>query len=331
MNGNFALARWRAAFRVVPMNLPTLLIAAGALAAGALANGEEAAASNFEKDRQAILAMAGDFEVTFHFQETLPLNKDYKVIEKAYDEEANETVKVIEDNGKQIVLQHILQVGPMVVKHWAQIWTYEDTSLLEFQGQRVWETKSLSPEAIKGTWTQRVTEVTDEPRYEGYGKWIHREGGISEWTSSTTNRPLPRREYTKRSDYDLLVVTNRHTITPDGWYHEQDNVKEVRRDGKSYPLCREIGFNVYKRSTEVDFAKANDYWEKTAGLWKEVRKEWDAAIAANPKIDLPEKLEGKTLSNVVDPLVKRATKGETVSAEEIRTAMKPFLGATKKS
>jgi hypothetical protein len=194
-----------------------------------------AADEKFDQDRKAILAMAGDFKVGFHFEETLSLREDYKPTEKPYEEEAFETVKVVEDSGKRIVLQHILQAGPAVVKHWAQIWTYEDTELLEFQGSRVWTTRKLDPAEVKGKWTQRVTQVDDSPRYEGIAAWVHQEQS-SEWTAQA-NRPKPRREE-KRDDYDLLVVTNRHTITPLGWFHEQDNTKWVKRDGKQFPLVR---------------------------------------------------------------------------------------------
>ena len=199
------------------MKLRMMVLAA--LLAGGVGFAEEGA---FEKDRRAILAMAGEFKVGFHFQETLSLRSDYEAKEKPYEEAAFETVKVVEDSGKKIVLQHILQAGPAVVKHWAQIWTYEDTEILEFQGGRVWTTKKISEEEAKGKWSQRVTQIDDSPRYEGIAAWVHREQS-SEW-AAVANRPKPRREE-KRDDYDLLVVTNRHTITPLGWFHEQDNTK----------------------------------------------------------------------------------------------------------
>ena len=85
--------------------LAVLLITSSAFASDA----------TFEKDRNAILAMAGDFKVGFHFQETFSMHEGYTAVEKPYTEDAFETVKVVEDSGKRIVLQHILQVGPMVV------------------------------------------------------------------------------------------------------------------------------------------------------------------------------------------------------------------------
>ena len=296
------------------------LLLAGVLLAGSSFASEE----SFEKDRKAILAMAGDFKVGFHFQETISLHQGYRPEEKPYKEEAFETVKVVEDSGKKIVLQHILQAGPAVVKHWAQIWTYEDTEILEFQGSRTWTTRKLSPEEVKGKWSQRVTQVDDSPRYEGIAAWVHGPE-TSEWTA-LANRPKPRREE-KRDDYDLLLVTNRHTITSEGWFHEQDNTKWVKRDGKSYPLCREVGFNPYLRVKDHDFAKANDYWQKTASFWKDVRNVWDELSPEKGSIKVLTKADEGRLQDLVAELVDEAEDGKTPAVDKIRETLKPFVVA----
>lgn len=282
----------------------------------------------FEKDRKAILGMAGDFEVGFHFQETLALREGYEVRKKPYDEEAHETVKVVEDSGRRIVLQHLLLVGPMVVKHWAQIWTYEDTVLLEFQGHRVWTARELAAAEVKGKWTQRVTQVDDSPRYEGIAAWVHHPHS-SEW-SAVSNRPLPRREHSSRKDYDLLVVTNRHTVTPAGWFHEQDNTKWVKRDGAEYPLCREVGLNPYRRVSDHDFSKANDYWTKTAGFWKEVRGVWEEITPRQGSVKFSLKSESGRLEDVIEELTEQAEDGKALPVDEIRSALKPFVAVVAK-
>lgn len=75
---------------------------------------------------------------------------------------------------------------------------------------------------------------------------------------------MPRREYTKRSDYNALSVINRHTLTPNGWTHEQFNTKVLRKpDGTQEAIAREFGFNDYRKTTEVDFAPAYAYWKGT--------------------------------------------------------------------
>jgi hypothetical protein len=278
--------------------------------------------TNFDKDRTSILAMAGEFQVDFHFHETLSLHQGYKLREKAYDEEAKEIVKIVEDSGRRIILQHILMAGSAVVKHWAQIWTYEDTQILDFQGQRVWQSKTLTAEEAKGKWSQLVTQVDDSPRYEGSASWVHHET-LSEW-QATAFRPLPRREYTTRKDYDLLAVTNRHTITPRGWSHEEDNTKWVRRSGEEYPLCRETGLNTYVRIQGHDFSKANDYWSKTSAFWKDVRAVWEGFTPKQGKIALPLKTESGSLGEIFDNFVELAEDGKSPTLEEIHTTLKPF-------
>ncbi|WP_367874541.1 DUF6607 family protein [Luteolibacter sp. Populi] len=298
---------------------PIALIAWLTFAVPALADTD-----SFEQDRKAILSMAGEFKVGFHFQETLSLRDDYKPEEKPYKEEAFETVKVAEDSGKRIILQHILLAGPMVVKHWAQIWTYEDTEILEFQGSRVWTTKKLDPAAVKGKWSQRVTQIDDSPRYEGIAAWVHYEQS-SEWASQA-NRPKPRREE-KRDDYDLLIVTNRHTVTPLGWFHEQDNTKWMKRDGKAYPLVREIGYNPYLRVKDHDFAKANVYWDKTSAFWKDVRQVWEELYAAQTTLKVQTKAEPGLLMDAMAELVEDTEDGKAPDPVKIRETLKPFVVA----
>jgi hypothetical protein len=315
---------------VLLMKLPTLLLTVGVIFSSMIAQAELSPNTDFEKDRQAILGMAGDFSVEFRFQETFSLHEGYQANEKPYLEDAHETVKIAEDSGRRIVLQHILQVDKVVVKHWSHIWTYEDREILEFRGHRTWGNRMISENEAKGAWTQRVTEVTDEPRYEGIGRWMHH-AGSSEWTSDISNRPLPRREYTKRSDYDLLLVTNRHTVTPTGWYHEQDNTKWVKRGDQDYPLCREVGFNRYLRVKDQDFAKANRYWEKTAGFWSQFRKIWETTTNSVTEIQLHDQVNGESFYKIVGNLTDRVSQGETISDSEMCSAITSFIVAKTKT
>ena len=152
-----------------------------------------------EKDRAAILAMAGEYEVTFKFMETVAIGKDYE-LKKPYLAEATEIVFVVKNSPKNIILQHVLWLEDLerVVKHWKQEWRFEDKILHEFIGDNTWSRRELSDEEVSGTWTQKVYQVDDSPRYESYGRWSH-EGGMSSWQGSKTRRPLPRREYTKQA------------------------------------------------------------------------------------------------------------------------------------
>lgn len=226
-------------------------------------------------DRTAILAMAGEYDVRFAFDETVVLAPGYERREPKRSGAA-ELVLVVADTPTRIVLQHLLVVGDSVVKHWRQDWVWQAEARLEFVADQTWRSVPLTPAETEGRWTQCVYEVSDAPRYCGTGQWIHRYGQPT-WTSDRSWRPLPRREYTTRDDYTALNVENRHTITPAGWTHEQDNSK-VQRDarGPGPVIVREFGFNDYVRTDAIDFSPAYAYWEKTADYWAQVRSTWRA-------------------------------------------------------
>ncbi len=247
------------------------------------------------RDRAAILAMTGEYEVRFSFQENLALQAGYKPRD-TYLVDGHELVVVAEESPTRIALQHLLVVGPpaeaRVIKHWRQDWVFEDTELLEFRGDGTWEVKRLPGEQVRCAWSQAVFEVNDAPRYEGWGRWQHM-AGTSSWTSNETWRPLPRREYTTRSDYDVIIGFNRHVITPTGWGHEQDSTKVILR-GAPRALVREHGVNTYQRTRARDFQVARDYWSRTETFWRDVREVWKKVAAAGPRLALRRGVDGTT-------------------------------------
>lgn len=280
-----------------------------------------AVASPPEEDRRAILAMAGKFKVSFNFEETFAVAPDYQPLSKPYHEEAIEVVEVVEDTPERISLQHLLVVGEEgkshVIKHWAQVWTWEDTRLLDYagsDGKDVWLRREVSKDEAKGKWSQLVTSVDDTPRYEGLGKWTH-EFGESSWTSEPTRRPLPRREYEKRDDYDYLIVTNRHSLTPTGWAHSQDNRKVVDRDGKKFILSHETGLNLYSKTDSPLAAKATEWWTENSVVWTAVRNFWiDAGQQPGPKFEFQTTLDGKSLRKQFAEIEKNKPAKEAIVA-----------------
>lgn len=228
----------------------------------------------FDCDRRAILAMLGEYQVTFNFNETSVLKSGYARKNPKHSG-GFEVVILVDDSGSSISMQHILVgINGMTIKHWRQEWVYEKASHWVYVGNQHFENHYRKPSSVQGTWTQLVFEVNDGPRYAGSGRWNHRYG-VSTWTSERTWRPLPRREYSTRNDYQLLNVENRHTITPQGWTHEQDNTKVVRKNGKDTILVREFGFNDYRRITGFNFKPGLAYWKATAPFWSIVRTRWN--------------------------------------------------------
>lgn len=232
--------------------------------------------------RQAILNMAGEYQVTFRFEETYPAKSGYDInppdISKGF-----ETVIVLENTPNKISLQHLLMVGEHVVKHWRQDWTYEPTTMWSYIGNYEWKKVQLTPEQSKGKWLQTVWQVDDSPRYAGLGVWV-KDHGIESWSSQATYRPLPRRELTTRDDYDVISGINRQAITSEGWVHEQDNIKYDSKTKSA--LTRELGINTYVRVTKTDFKPAYTYWEKNKAYWGSVRSAWDKAFQENEVLGL---------------------------------------------
>ncbi|MEM1262782.1 MAG: DUF6607 family protein [Pseudomonadota bacterium] len=255
--------------------------------------------SKQERDRRAIVAMAGGYRTSFDFIETIGFTADYDP-PKPYQSWGTEYVYVVEDKPDFVSLQHVIVMffqgedgtvqGPAVVKHWRQDWQYEDRELNVYVGHDTWEQRKVSRRDAKGTWSQSVFQVDDSPRYQANGEWVHN-GNVSYWESNNTWRPLPRREYSVRSDYHVLSGTNRHTITPNGWIHEEDNLKTVlNADGslraETPYLAREAGLNRYDLIVDHDFGAGDEYWEKTAGFWADVRGAWTERLADDKTVTL---------------------------------------------
>lgn len=280
------------------------------------------ASEKFQKDREAILAMAGEYEVDFQFMETVAIDQSYE-LKKPYLEDAAEVVFVVEDSPKRIVLQHVLWVESYdrVVKHWKQEWKYEDPLMYEFVGNLTWQRRELSKEEVKGTWSQKVSQVDDSPRYESYGKWIH-QGGLSSWQGNQTRRPLPRREYTKRKDYEVFMGVNRHTLTPTGWVHEQDNFKQVSTTGQV--LCREVGLNQYFKTQEVDFTEVKKYWSNHNQYWSKVSKMWEQRMEGSDQISLYKEQDGKPLFRHLFGIIAQKTQSGD-PAEKAAEVIKKFV------
>lgn len=280
--------------------------------------GKTAEASKFEEDRRAILAMAGDYKVTFDFTETVSFVEGYALKEPKLSG-GHESVRVIEDRGDFISLQHTLVVGPdhapVIVKHWRQDWQFEPARVLVFIGGNAWEWRDVPAAERRGAWSQTVYQVDDAPRYGAVARWTYQDG-LPEWTPPREWRPLPRRDMTTRDDYHAIDAVNRHVITPWGWVHEQDNSKLVL-SGEPTILAREIGVNTYHRFDGYPVSASEDYWAATGEFWAGVRAEWARIEAGNKRFAIT--LHGET-EDLYQPLLALADQVEA-GEKETKTAL----------
>lgn len=341
------------------INVAVLLLSSVSVAIGA-----ELPAAAPEQDRKAILAMAGEHEVTFDFRETASLSPGYQTTDP-YTEHATEAVIVIDNQPDRITLQHILVMGgpgrERVIKHWRQDWRYEPTHTFQYvgpdeHGNPLWQRRELSAAESRGKWVQEVYQVDDMPRYASLGSWQHLTAHSvvgSTWEGEVTRRPLPRREYTTRSDYTVLTAINRHIITQGGWLHEQQNLKQISTpDGTiTTTLARELGNNTYARiskddphtsphtpphTPKINFQPGYDTWAATAAFWADVRAAWRPILFDQPSLRVSLKLEGKPLhdhfadyakkiqaAGTYDPTVGRQFIQHTLSRYLLPTAAAP--------
>ena len=81
----------------------------------------DASPSSLERDRRAILAMAGNFRTSFDFIETVGFEADYKPA-RPYQSWGTEFVTVVENSEKFISLQHILVMRINLPSVWTKLW-----------------------------------------------------------------------------------------------------------------------------------------------------------------------------------------------------------------
>ena len=274
------------------------------------------------EDIKAIKAQCGCHDVDFSYAETFSPNKEYKFKDR-YLAGGTEYVFVVEESKNKIVIQHLLAIGDtMVIKHWREDWTYEDSNLLSFYKDRQWKYNSLLKEKTKKAWTQKVYEVDDAPRYEGIARWSH----INDkhlW-ESTVDAPLPRREYTKRNDYNVMKRGNRIYINKNGYLHEQDNDKILRKDDGDVLIAQEKGLNNYHRTEANKCEIAQKWWAENGAFWHDVRAAWQEAFENHHDITIKQFVRGKMLDEEFKT-IKKEKNTSKVNRQKLREVLTKFV------
>lgn len=246
----------------------------------------ESVQSKKELERTLIKSMTGNYKVSFKFAETFATDPNYEYGERHFSQ-AKEVAFILEETENKISLQHILFVGKHLIKHWRQDWIYENTELLVLEKNHHWKKIQLTSEQAKGTWTQKVYQVDDCPRYQGYGTWVHVDG--RHFWESTADAALPRREISTagRTDYNILRRHSHIELFEDGsWLLEQDNEKINKKDnGEEALICWEKGFERFTPKS-YDASKVMNWWEEQKEFWNEVRLIWDDFVASTDEVIL---------------------------------------------
>ena len=283
-------------------------------------------------DRKKMEDLCGCFAVSFRYAETFSPNEQYKFHNREIIDGGLELVLPIVSTDRKLVLQHLLIISEdMIVKHWREEWTYENAEFWKYQGDLRWTRDTLSPELVRGTWTQTVWEVSDAPRYQGFGKWMTTDG--TTFWQNTADAPLPRREYTVRHDYNILKRTNRIHLNAQGWLHEQDNKKILRDNGRDSLIAEEKGINEYRRVDISQCEAGKKYWENYQTYWSRVRQAWDNYLATHQQLELRNMVDNKALHDYLFALGRDFADQKLTGSEldeKIKTVIGQFIKEEKK-
>lgn len=292
--------------------------------------------AQFERDRQSILAQAGQYRVRFDMRENAVFRAGYEALDEKLSG-GNEIVRVVYDHGDRISLQHILVMEhdgkSMVIKHWRQDWVYHPTQVLTYAGPDEWILTSVSDADRTGAWSQTVWQTDDSPRYGGVGRWSY-DNGMAEWTSNVTWRPLARRDAVRNPVYDRYLGSNRHALTPTGWVHIQDNLKMAPAHGDGgdpTAVVHEDVTNTYSRWDGYSAKPGDDYWAATKDYWAAIRDAWDAAIARGNGVHVEEEADTGVVTGM--PLMDLAQKiqdGQITQDAAIAQGRRIIEDATKR-
>lgn len=291
------------------------------------------ASASFAQDRADILAMAGNYKVRFDMQETTRWDPAYTPLEPKLSG-GHEVVRVIEDTGHKIILQHMLVANDegkeIVIKHWRQDWEYEPARVLVYADRNTWKWEDVPEKMRTGRWSQTVWQVDDSPRYGGWGQF-ETQGGLRRWRSNWTWRPLARRDAVRNPVYDRYLSINRHQNTPEGWIHWQDNTKLATKDGTLVPIVQESVLNTYTKFDGYNVKAADDYWAATKDYWAAVRAEWDRVANGKGGIGIGEEAAtGTVISARLMQLASDIEAGKTNPAKAIAEARKLIADSTRK-
>lgn len=297
--------------------LPAALLATSMAAQAQLAEG-----------RKNINKLCGCFDIDFKYAETFAPDAAYKFHDRE-ELAALEMALPVEQTDRKIVIQHLLVINDStVIKHWREDWEFESPYLWKYAGDKKWVKQELKPEQYKGKWTQTVWEVDDAPRYQGISEWVTTDGKT--FWQSTTDAPLPRREYSVRSDYNLMRRGNRLVLTDNGWTHEQDNEKIIKKDGRETLLAQEKGYNIYKKEKETDCARTKEWWAQNGAFWTIVRAEWGTLVKTQNTINLQAKVDNKSFTQYLEELMgqwkKKQITQDAVSLR-VKTLLQKFTDA----
>ncbi len=277
-----------------------------------------------------IKKMAGCYEVSFNFKETVLRDTDYPIRSPDYLESGLEWVEIDRESPGRIDLQHVLLTAMGPIKHWRQEWTKAPTHIWDFKGRtNFFDTKSSllwTKRATDGDplgWGQRVVQVDDSPRYDCVARW-ETLPDKTYWECEAPG-PLPRREFSVRSDYDIVQRRNRHYGNAQGWMHEQANLK-IQSQGPQV-VAEEVGLNTYKKVPDVRCDESRQWWKSNKKVWNFIQTEWTVLLSQRDSLTLKTEVNGEPIWRTLSLWAKehRAVHLTDVHRRQVQRIIKSFI------
>jgi hypothetical protein len=300
---------------------------------------QEPGLADLEKDRRAILAMAGNYRVSSQFVEVAGYTDAYRPPSPLLWIGMVD-VKVLWNRPRTISLQYTLvtqprgegdhALPPVVRKFQSEEWNYENNDVHVYLGHDRWRRRLLPRTAVKGSWTVVTSDENGSPHSAALGKWNHN-GGAPTFTTHSSSSPLPPRELNVRDDYNILQTTHLVTITPTGWVHTQNNRKiTLENGGRIHCLAMENGILRFQRLNSPELSNLTaDYYDLTGTYWAEVRKIWNDAFRKYEAFGLKRANEHGNLAehhaSFIDPALKSGTYNVQKGRDHARATIDRFL------
>ena len=239
----------------------------------------------------AIKSMGGCYLVDYSYAETESLKAGYNRDGRVYDVNSDKSIKewiyVDQITPSRLRVQHVMFAvdlqGNLMdgsqLKHTGEDWEFQAAYLYDFTGPNTWEVKQGTP---VGSWTRRVTNLDDGPRYQCAAPFSSTAAN-PDWTCSGYS-PIPGRETRDmgRKDYDGLERTTRVISYGDSFIERQANTKVIQRNGAPKEnLAKEVGKNWYVRLPDSDCKPAHDFIAPRREFWSIVREAWDQVLVGD--------------------------------------------------
>ncbi len=246
--------------------------------------------SSLQAGVDAIQSMGGCYVVDYSYAETESLKSGYTRDGRVYDVNADKTIKewiyVDQISPTRLRVQHVMfgvdLAGNVMegsqLKHTGEDWEFQAPFLYDFTQPNTWDVRQGTP---AGTWTRRVTNLDDGPRYQCAAPWSTDKVN-PEWSCSGYS-PIPGRETRDmgRRDYDALDRMTRVISYGDSFIERQANTKVIHRGGVRENLAKEVGKNWYVRLPDSDCKPALDFIAPRRAFWDLVRETWDEVLTGD--------------------------------------------------